>query len=751
MEPPPFFSSEDNLDNGYHVQNAASLPAPNQESDEDNEAYEPVSPDETIPQDNMDYFVARMKTDTHEHFAQQLQIAQPPEEQAQQTMPPPFLSNDQSNDNDDNLTPVSTKSRSQQPGAQQLDDSTTQDTPEPYAASSAMSAIPTINRIDQQSQSIPLHPPPPVPAASGTKYNSSDLSSREPPLARNRQHSYNVPPPGVGRVASAGAGVRSRNRKTSPPAPKRLGGKHIPKTKSLNLNEEDGKEFAIDQVSFTAILRQVDVGVEMTDRMKEVVRKFCKHQQMGADKLQEIYHKLPSTYVDSDGMKGFADVCALVHTLILETVSAQKRLADFLFRDVVPKMDGYIKEKQKQIQELKRDNAQAEMKVKNAINAMHKASNTAKNSASKAKQLARESHSKGRKGSYNHDAAKKKKKGKMGGLFNKFGGDNAHHNVPPDEQAYLKAQTNQLNYEASVMAANYEQNTYNEIAARFKRDCKAIEQQRLQYCQDKIQQVVNAHRSYFNNETIMVLQTRILSGLDTLDARREFQDFLHREMSTKSKKPNKSSVRGQEFIATKYDYQNVFHSLKDSMDITHKLAPHAKLPLPLTVCCDKVRELNGFQTEGIFRKSALATEIDRLKEKLSRNKYDIDTKDPHVAACLLKDWLRGLKDSLIPQSHYDMAIQMAKKHEVKQESLEVFLSQLPEVNRETLKYLVRFLKDLMHQDNVPKTRMGLENVAIVFAPTILKCPHTDAKLLLANSRHEKDFTIELLNNLETDH
>eukprot|EP01083_Nonionella_stella_P109980 321423_1 len=144
MEPPPFFSSEDNLDNGYHVQNAASLPAPNQESDEDNEAYEPVSPDETIPQDNMDYFVARMKTDTHEHFAQQLQIAQPPEEQAQQTMPPPFLSNDQSNDNDENLTPVSTKSRSQQPGAQQLDDSTTQDT-------SAMSGIPTINRIDKQS------------------------------------------------------------------------------------------------------------------------------------------------------------------------------------------------------------------------------------------------------------------------------------------------------------------------------------------------------------------------------------------------------------------------------------------------------------------------------------------------------------------------------------------------------------------------------------------------------------------------
>eukprot|EP01083_Nonionella_stella_P063704 165541_1 len=196
MEPPPFFSSEDNLDNGYHVQNAASLPAPNQESDEDNEAYEPVSPDETIPQDNMDYFVARMKTDTHEHFAQQLQIAQPPEEQAQQTMPPPFLSNDQSNDNDDNLTPVSTKSRSQQPAAQQLDDSTTQGSSGPPPPPAFSSGIPTINRIDKQSQSIPLHPPPPVPTTAAT----SDVP-REPSLARNRQHSYNVPPPGVVELA----------------------------------------------------------------------------------------------------------------------------------------------------------------------------------------------------------------------------------------------------------------------------------------------------------------------------------------------------------------------------------------------------------------------------------------------------------------------------------------------------------------------------------------------------------------------
>lgn len=109
-----------------------------------------------------------------------------------------------------------------------------------------------------------------------------------------------------------------------------------------SLAHKKGQDLLQD-VSFDDVLGQAVVGVEMSDRLKEVIRKFCKHQQMGADKLQEIYTKLPPTYKDLDGMKDFADLCALVHELILQTVSAQKRLADFLVKDVVPRMDAHIK------------------------------------------------------------------------------------------------------------------------------------------------------------------------------------------------------------------------------------------------------------------------------------------------------------------------------------------------------------------------------------------------------------------------
>merc|ERR1712176_1159067 len=126
------------------------------------------------------------------------------------------------------------------------------------------------------------------------------------------------------------------------------------------------------------------------------------------------------------------------------------------------------------------------------------------------------------------------------------------------------------------------------------------EKDRLKYSKLKVQEFVNAHRQYFGNEGIMVLQTRIMSALDALNPNQEFDQFLQRTIQDNKSRGNVHK-RSVEFVMKKYDYQNVFHSLQDSMDITRKLKPKRvdKIPLMVTVLCDKVRELNGFQTEGI--------------------------------------------------------------------------------------------------------------------------------------------------------
>ena len=60
---------------------------------------------------------------------------------------------------------------------------------------------------------------------------------------------------------------------------------------------DDVKDEALESVEFTALLRQVDVGLEMTELLKEVIRKFSKHQLADASKLQEIYGKMQNVYV----------------------------------------------------------------------------------------------------------------------------------------------------------------------------------------------------------------------------------------------------------------------------------------------------------------------------------------------------------------------------------------------------------------------------------------------------------------------
>src|SRR5690606_7777677 len=137
----------------------------------------------------------------------------------------------------------------------------------------------------------------------------------------------------------------------------------------------------------------------------------------------------------------------------------------------------------------------------------------------------------------------------------------------------------------------------------------------------------------------------------------------------------------------------------------------------------KIIELDGFKTEGIFRVSPSSTDIDSLRKELLNNNYNIQCDSPHIPAGMLKDWFRGLSDSLIPKTHYGFAIKHIKENKsLNNELLNIFLSQLPVVNRECIKYLVKFLKKLLDPLHENITKMNLDNVAVVFSPTILRNP-----------------------------
>eukprot|EP00494_Astrolonche_serrata_P027247 UN27510 len=60
-------------------------------------------------------------------------------------------------------------------------------------------------------------------------------------------------------------------------------------------------------------------------------------------------------------------------------------------------------------------------------------------------------------------------------------------------------------------------------------------------------------------------------------------------------------------------WKNIFYSLEDAMQAHQTDAPYPKM---LEVLCTKVRDLKGFETEGIFRISADKEKVDDLRKQL---------------------------------------------------------------------------------------------------------------------------------------
>ncbi|ETO14484.1 RhoGAP domain-containing protein, partial [Reticulomyxa filosa] len=182
-----------------------------------------------------------------------------------------------------------------------------------------------------------------------------------------------------------------------------------------------------------------------------------------------------------------------------------------------------------------------------------------------------------------------------------------------------------------------------------------------------------------------------------------------------------------------FEYRDVFLSIEDAMAVTKEMDSSAIIPYIVPMLCQKVKELDGFRTEGIFRKSASILDVKKLrnKERIETETahtyihsyiyFSFDDQNVHIFANCLKEWLRSIEDPLIPELYYDFCVEMAKQRKLDKGQFEVFFSQLPAVNRETLKYLVNFLRELIQPQNVEVTLMGLDNLATIFGPTLLRC------------------------------
>ncbi|XP_049284536.1 uncharacterized protein LOC125764394 isoform X3 [Anopheles funestus] len=188
------------------------------------------------------------------------------------------------------------------------------------------------------------------------------------------------------------------------------------------------------------------------------------------------------------------------------------------------------------------------------------------------------------------------------------------------------------------------------------------------------------------------------------------------------------------------------NTLSEVMELQKERFPDRQLPWIQTTLSEQVLLLNGKQTEGIFRVPADVDEVNILKNLIDRWEFPENkgTMDAHAPASLLKLWYRELYDPLIPDELYDECVQTEDPVEAA-----AIVEKLPKINRLVLTYLIHFLQQFSLPDVVANTKMDSSNLAMVFAPNLLRCQSQDPKVILENARKEMTFMRTLIQHMDT--
>ena len=139
-------------------------------------------------------------------------------------------------------------------------------------------------------------------------------------------------------------------------------------------------------------------------------------------------------------------------------------------------------------------------------------------------------------------------------------------------------------------------------------------------------------------------------------------------------------------------------------------------------CCSQIEAGEG--RDGIYRLSGQASHIQSLRRQFDSGQVPESLpKDLHAVASLLKLYFRELPSSLLPAPLYPDLVHAARLPPLQRlRSLRRLVNGLPAAHLHTLDHLMRHLHrlSLAHR----RTGMTSRNLAIVWAPNLLRAPDT---------------------------
>ncbi|KAJ3026691.1 UNVERIFIED_CONTAM: hypothetical protein HDU68_005231 [Siphonaria sp. JEL0065] len=150
--------------------------------------------------------------------------------------------------------------------------------------------------------------------------------------------------------------------------------------------------------------------------------------------------------------------------------------------------------------------------------------------------------------------------------------------------------------------------------------------------------------------------------------------------------------------------------------------------------CIKAVEKYGLRIQGLYRVSAAHHAVQKLRSVLDKDvdKVNLDEWADEIAvvSSALKLYFRELPDSLFPKSMYHAFIEAAKIEDERMRLIGIheLVNQLNDAHYSTLQALIGHLHKLsfffvkLVQQLEAENRMGIQNLAIVWGPTLMDCP-----------------------------
>lgn len=171
------------------------------------------------------------------------------------------------------------------------------------------------------------------------------------------------------------------------------------------------------------------------------------------------------------------------------------------------------------------------------------------------------------------------------------------------------------------------------------------------------------------------------------------------------------------------------------------------IPQVLEETVDYIKQ-HGLNKEGIFRRSANVCYVREVLDKYN-NGVPVDYAaygDVHLAAVMLKTFLRELPEPLLTYELYDQVVSFGGVPKNKQaETMAQMIQTLPTENYTVLQYLLIFLH--MVAANSEQNKMTPSNLALVFGPTLMWAK--DAAISLGAINPINYFAQSLLVNYNT--